>query len=193
MEPKSRPGYRPGDHICCLYDTDNDMVETALPFLAAGLMMNEKCSIIGDGISTGPLLEALIRSGLEPDRFIETGQLVVGRDMTQCPLSATAVNADPILKPRAVIADAAREGFSGYRCVFYVTDFLCHADSRSLMQREIMLSNLLRNIPAYLLLMYDTRHMAESGVADMMELHPRAIYGNMLYENPAYTPPEELL
>jgi hypothetical protein len=186
--------HRLGEHICCLYDSDREMLSIAAPFITTGLMMNQKCSVIARRQGLDVFKTRLERGGIDTYTFRRSGQLAMHEDPFACPLTASAVNVPATRnQARGVASDLERDGYSGYRCAFAVTDFLCHLDGHSLIEREIMLNQLLSKIPAVLLLLYDRRLLSETILVDMLEIHPRIIDKGLLYENPGYLPPEELL
>jgi hypothetical protein len=183
-----------GQHLCCLYECEDEVSATALSFITAGLMMNEKCAVIGSESRLSAIERNLGSAGVDVGMMRFSGQLVLRTDLTECPLSASAVNAAGTGRDAAdVFASLTECGFSGYRCVFAVTDFLCHVDGQSLIEREISLNRLLSKLPATLLLLYDRRLMSEAIMADMMDIHPRLIDRGAMYENSGYVLPEELL
>ncbi len=183
-----------GEHICCLYDSDEEMLSIAAPFITAGLMSTEKCAVIANEKGLSFFKNRLERGGVDTYSYCRSGQLVLRQDPFACPLSASAVNMPVINKQAAGLAsELSRSGYSGYRCSFAVTDFLCHLDGHSFIEREIMLNRLLARIPAVLLLLYDRRLLADTILTDMIDIHPRVIDKGALYENPTYVLPEELL
>jgi hypothetical protein len=183
-----------GQHLCCLYESEDEVSATALSFITAGLMMNEKCAVIGSESRLAAIERDLRAAGVYTDMLCFSGQLVFRTDLTECPLSASAVNVAETGREAAdVVAALTVCGFTGYRCVFAVTDFLCHLNGQSLIEREISLNRLLSKLPATLLLLYDRRLMSDAIMADMMEIHPRLIDRGAMYENAGYVLPEELL
>ncbi len=185
---------RLGEHICCLYDAEEEMLEIAAPFITAGLMLNEKCAVIANKNGLATFKSRLERGGIDTLAFRQAGQLVLRQDPFECPLTSSAVNMT--VKgdlTRGLALELSKGGYRGYRCAFAVTDFLCHLDGSSLIEREIILNRLLAKIPAVLLLLYDRRLLTDSILTDMMEIHPRVIDNGVLYENPTYVLPEELL
>ncbi|MFA5867689.1 MAG: MEDS domain-containing protein [Actinomycetota bacterium] len=185
---------RLGEHICCLYDSDEEMLSIAIPFITAGLMLNEKCAVITNKNGVSLFKARLERGGIDTSGFRKTGQLVLRQDPFECPLTASAVNLPATGNQFRVLAsELSRSGYNGYRCSFAVTDFLCHLDGHAFIEREILLNQLLAKIPAMLLLLYDRRLLTDSILTDMLEIHPRVIDNGMLYENPTYVLPEELL
>lgn len=185
---------RQGQHICVLYDSEFDMEETVIPFITAGLMMGEKCGVVAGEQRLSIFKELLNNTGVPTGDLMTQGQLVMRTDLTDCPFSASAVGSSKKDDPgNRIAASLSSCGFAGYRCVFAVTDFICHIDGRSLIDREIGLNDLLSHVPATMLLLYDRRLMSEAIMADMMEIHPRLIDRGSLYENPDYVLPDELL
>lgn len=170
------------------------MLSIAAPFVTAGLMLNEKCAVIADGKGLKLFKSRLERGGVDVPGFRRSGRLIMRQDPFECPLTSSAVNMPAKSnQTRGLACELARGGYRGYRCAFAVTDFLCHIDGPSLIEREIILNQVLVKIPAVLMLLYDRRFLTESSLTDMMDIHPRVIDKGVLYENPTYILPEELL
>jgi hypothetical protein len=188
MAPK-----RLGEHICCLYETDRELVETAGPFIAAGLAIGDKCSVVAGERSLKIISDRLSLAGIRTSEARRSSRLVMTPDIDKCPFSAAAASTIDLRDPGFSNRRMNRQDHRGYRSVFVVTDFLCDADERALLLREINLNSLMQSQPAVILLMYDKRHISDTVVADMLDIHPKIINCGTVYENPAYVLPEELL
>ena len=56
---------RPGDHICSVYDTDDQLVETVAYFLNEGLTRGERCWYVPAGAEAGAIRAAMDRLGVD--------------------------------------------------------------------------------------------------------------------------------
>ncbi len=147
------------------------MEATVLPFITAGLMANEKCAVIAGEPRLNKIRRQLSAKGLDTAMLAFSGQLVLCEELMECPLSASAVNMiDSFDLGKSINPSLTVCGFASYRCVFAVTDFLCHLDGRALLEREVALSKVLAKLPATLLLLYDRRLMSETTTHDLIEI-----------------------
>ena len=67
----------PGDHLCCIYETDEEHRGLITPFLRQGLERNEKVFYILDGRSAEIVLGYLREDGLDPRPYLDRGQLAI--------------------------------------------------------------------------------------------------------------------
>ena len=66
-----------GDHLCALYAIDHERLLLAVPFVLDGLREGSVCFLIGPHSSTSEILAELKESGIDIDRDIGEGRLVV--------------------------------------------------------------------------------------------------------------------
>ncbi len=66
---------KPGDHICCLYETDEEHKALITPYLKSGLENNEKVFYIIDARTSETVLNYLRDDGVSVDPYLESGQL----------------------------------------------------------------------------------------------------------------------
>src|SRR5258706_7728406 len=64
-------------HLCLIYDTREQQLGAALPFLRSGLERGERCLYIADDNRGADVLDALRRGGTDVDRHIGSGALVI--------------------------------------------------------------------------------------------------------------------
>ena len=61
---------KPGDHLCCLYETDEEHKALITPFLQYGLENNEKVVYIVDARTSEIVLNYLRDDGVDVDLYI---------------------------------------------------------------------------------------------------------------------------
>jgi KaiC/GvpD/RAD55 family RecA-like ATPase len=67
----------PGDHLCCLYETEEEHRAVLTPFLRQGLERGEKVLYIVDAHQTESLFAYLREDGLEVEPYLARGQLCI--------------------------------------------------------------------------------------------------------------------
>ena len=109
---------RPGDHLCCLFESEADLFPVALPFARHGFERGEKVLFRLEPATTRAVLEGLETGGLEPASARDRGQLVVAA-VSGCRGVAEAREADEAIAWLAGESRAAaREGYPALRvCV----------------------------------------------------------------------------
>lgn len=72
---KSIEELRPGDHVCWIYDSDEQHKALMTPYLLAGLTQNDKVVYIPDERASNMLFEYLKAENADPSPFLNSGQL----------------------------------------------------------------------------------------------------------------------
>lgn len=65
------------EHLCLIYETQEQQFAAALPFLKIGLERGEKCLYIADANNTATLVNATRAHGLDVDAAIRQGSLTI--------------------------------------------------------------------------------------------------------------------
>ena len=68
-------GLKAGDHLCCIYETDEEYHKLITPFISGGLQLGEKVIQIVDVDTANKNIGYLYEDELEVDNFLKTGQL----------------------------------------------------------------------------------------------------------------------
>ena len=117
---------RLGDHVCWSYGSDDERDAVLQSYYALGLETNEQLFYFGDCGSGTRVLNALRRSGLDPDGLIADGRLVVG-DARDAYLGGDAFDPASCIEGFRVVAHrAVAAGFTGARVAAENAQFLTH-------------------------------------------------------------------
>src|SRR3984893_17469614 len=65
------------EHLCAIYDTQEEQFAAALPYLRTGLERGEKCLYDVGENSAAPVLDALRKGGTDVDRYLRSGALTI--------------------------------------------------------------------------------------------------------------------
>ena len=183
------------EHLCLIYDTQEEQFAAALPFLRAGLERRERCLYIAGEDLAATVLHALRKGGTDVDHFLRSGALIiVGK---QEPTRLTHGRFDPdgvidFLTQATSEATAAR--FSGLRTLGEMTWVFGTANgSDKLLEYESRLNRFVRDHEARLICQYDRNRFSPELILGVIRTHPVVVYGGMVAQNPYYVPPGELL
>lgn len=66
---------QPGDHLCCIYETDGEHRNVLTPFIREGLEANQKVIYIVDTNTAEEILDYLRETDFNPEPYLEEGQL----------------------------------------------------------------------------------------------------------------------
>jgi len=192
--PSTIGDVKPGHHVCCIYETEEEHRAVVVPFLRQGLERGEKVLYIVDARDVGTILDYLWEDGLDPEPYLERGQLSV--------LSAQdAYLKDGVFDPDAMIAllraetdQALVEGYAALR----VTGEMSWAlrglpGSERLIEYEAKLNHFFPGSKCLAICQYDRRAFSASLLLDVLATHPIAVVGTSVHDNLYYVPAADLL
>lgn len=125
--PADQVHFGSGDHLCCVFDSDDSFRRNAVAFLAEGLARGEQLLYLADRASQDVLLDDLADLG-DVASLIETGTLRV-----HPLLEVYAAGADDGIGRhdatlRALLESSRRDGFSNCRVALDVTPLVADTD-----------------------------------------------------------------
>jgi len=183
----------PGDHLCCIYETEEEHRAVLTPFLRQGLERGEKVLYIVDDRTAEVILDYLRKDGLDVEPYLDRGQLsILTRD--------EAYVRGGTFDPDAMIAlleretkQALAEGCAALR----VTGEMSWAlrglpGSERLIDYEAKLNQFLPGRQCLAICQYDRRRFEPAVLLDVLRTHPIAVIGAEVYDNLYYMPPDEL-
>lgn len=184
----------PGDHLCCLYETEEEHRAVLAPFLRQGLEQGEKVVYIVDAHTAETVLEYLREDGLDVEPYLARGQLSI---LTV----GDAYMREGVFNPDGMVAllqaeteRALAEGYSALR----VTGEMSWAlrglpGSERLIEYESRLNGFFPGSKCLAICQYDWQHFDPAVLLDVLRAHPIAVVGTAVYDNFYYMPAAELL
>ena len=185
---------KPGDHLCVIYDTEEEHRTVLTPFLRKGLENKEKVMYIVDARTSEVILNYLRSDGMEVEPYLDSGQLsIVSRD--------DAYLRDGIFNPDGMISllkvetgRALTEGYSALRVTGEMTWALQGLPgSERLIEYEIKLNEFFHGSKCLAICQYDRRCFEPEILINVLRTHPIAVVGTKIYDNFYYIPPACLL
>ncbi|WAC06092.1 MAG: MEDS domain-containing protein [Methanoregula sp.] len=185
---------KPGDHLCCIYSTEEEHRAVITQFLRAGLEQNEKVFYIVDVRTRDVVINYLKIDGVDVDYYLNKGQFTI---LT----IADAYMKDGVFDPDRMIALLASEtrkaldqGFSALRVTGEMSWALRSLPgSERLIEYENKLNTFIPGSRCLAICQYDRRRFDAGILLDIFLTHPFAFIGADLYDNFYYTPPEDIL
>ncbi|MHC4469441.1 MAG: MEDS domain-containing protein [Planctomycetota bacterium] len=184
----------PGDHLCCLYGTDEEHRAVLTPFLRQGLERGEKVVYIVDERAAEKILGYLRADGLDPAPYRDRGQLVV-LDREDSYLAEGRFDPDGMVALlRAETAKALEEGYSALRVTGEMT-WALRGDpgSERLIEYEAKLNEFFPGSRCLAICQYDRRRFPPEVLLEAMRTHPSVLIGTEIFENFYYIPCEDIL
>ena len=185
---------RGGDHVCHIFETEEQHRVVVTSFLRCGLERGEKVIYILDASAPHSILDYLMEDGLDGEPFLDSGQLSI---LTTDDTFSRA----GLFSPQRMIdllgeltERASTEGYSALRVTSGMTWALCgQPGSERLIEYEVQLNRFLPGSQCLVMCQFDQRTFEPEVLLDVLRTHPIAIVGTEMYENAYYIPPSELL
>jgi PAS domain S-box-containing protein len=181
------------DHLCVIYETQQEQLSSALPFIRIGLERGEKCVYIADANTADNLISAMREHGINVDAAINQRRLTI----TNKSIYPHQNDFDPdrwIKIIEEVIRDSKSAGFLVLRLMGEMT-WITGIDPRPerLIEFEAKFNHLAHNHDLLGICHYDGRVFQPEVILDILRTHPTVVYGGYICENPYYVPPDEFL
>ncbi|MFO8133680.1 MAG: MEDS domain-containing protein [Thermoplasmatota archaeon] len=182
-----------GDHLCCIYETEEEHQAVVTPYIIKGLEQAEKVMYLVDIHTAETILDYVRNSGIDADAYHENGQLSL---LTR---NESYVK-DGVFDPKSMISllrseteKALDEGYNALRVTGEMTGALRGLPgSEQLIEYEILLNEFLPGSRCLVICQYDRR--LDAGVLlDVLRTHSLVIIGTEVYQNFYYIPPEDLM
>jgi signal transduction histidine kinase len=194
---------RPGDHLCFLYETEDERRDVLTPFLRQGLEQGEKALYILASSRQQSEEHAKIRATILG--YLQEDGLDVEPYLTRCQLvfvtAAETYLPEGSFDPKSAIVwlktemqQAVTEGYSGLRVIREMAWQLNGSPgSERLIEYEAKLNDFLSGTQCVTLCQYDRRRFAPATLLDALRTHPIAVVGTELLDSCYYISPAELL
>jgi PAS domain S-box-containing protein len=186
---------KPHDHLCLVYDTEEEWCSAIITFIALGLERNEKCIYVVDTHTASQICDYLREEGIDVDVAEASGQLIILHE-TEAYTRDGAFDPDKMI---ALLAEETRkaisEGYSALRVTGEMSWALRgHPGSEALIEYEAKLNmNFFPHYPCLAICQYYRKLFEPGIIRHVIMTHPLMVRNNIIYYNPYYIPPEEFL
>ncbi len=184
----------PGDHLCQIYETEQEHRALLTPYLIEGLKRNEKILYILDNHTEEAICGYLKDAGADLKPYLASGQFVF---LTHRESYAKEGSFDPdrmISMLKSETARAVEQGYAALRVTGEMTWALKGLPgSEKLIEYEAKLNNFLPGSRALALCQYNKQRFTPALLMDILRTHPLVAIGVDLITNSFYLPPEDIL
>jgi two-component system cell cycle sensor histidine kinase/response regulator CckA len=185
---------KPGDHLCYLYENDDQRPTVLTRFLRQGLDQNEKVLYITDARGAETVLEYLRADGVDVEPALGRGQLNILTTQEAYLRGGTFDPGEMIDLLRSETEQALSQGYGAIRVTGEMTWAMQDLPgSDRLVEYEARLNDFFSGSRCVALCQYDMRRFAPALLLDVLRTHPLAVIGAETYDNPHYIPPSNLL
>jgi hypothetical protein len=179
-----------GDHVACIYESEEEHRQVMTPFIRSGLERKEKVLYITDVRTEDCILEYLADDGIDAERYVKQGQLAFA------PATDTYLQ-DGFFDPEGMLAlaqsetdRALEEGYAGMRYTSEPTWVLREPPgSDRFMEYEARLNEFFHEKKCMALCQYDRWVWPPEVLLNVISTHPTLIRGATIQINPFYVPP----
>ena len=183
-----------GDHLCCLFESDEEHRALLSPFMRQGLERYEKIVYIVDDHTAEQVLAYLSEEGIEVSQFLQSGQLTILSSDESYVEKGVFEPERMVALLQAQTACAAGEGYRALR----VTGEMSWAlrglpGSERLIEYEAKLNTFFPGSRCLAICQYDRRKFPPNVLLDVLATHPLAVIGTEVYDNFYFMPPREFL
>lgn len=185
---------RHSPHVCAFFNSRDEEYRVLLPFIKEGFEEGDKAFHIIDPRYRQDHMERLQRAGINVDETQAKGQLEV-RDWGNAYLREDNFNQDKMIDLlEEVLNETHTLGYALTRLVAHMEWSLTdYPGVQDLIEYESRLNYMLPKYEDPVICTYDISKFSAATLMDILRVHPMAIIGGILHENPFYTPPDQFL
>lgn len=186
---------QPHDHLCLIYESQEEWQAAVVPFIALGLGRGEKCIYVADAHTADEIRECLRQQGVDVTAVENAGQLTILHETEAYTREGTF---DPDRMIALLISEtdkAVAKGYPALRVTGEMTWVLRgHPGSERLLEYEAKLNrDFFPRYPCLAICQYDRWQFSSETIKGVVVTHPQLIRGNRVYRNFYYVPPEDFL
>jgi PAS domain-containing protein len=185
---------RPGSHLLCLYETEEEHRAWLTPFLREGLERGERVSYLYDGHGPEVILDYLREDGLHVEHYLATGQLDL-RPARKALLTGGKLDPEAALLAQAAEVERAVEnGYTGLRLTWEMSwATRKRPGSACLMELECKSHRLFHDHLLISLCQYDRGCFTPAQLLEAIAVHPEIISSQGRHRNIFFSHPRHLL
>jgi KaiC/GvpD/RAD55 family RecA-like ATPase len=185
----ARDNFNPGNHLCCIYKTDNEMLSLIIPFFIDGLKKGNKCIFILGDESQKNIIKAFNDFGFDLSFYLSKKdfEFITHKDIyfKDGVFDATVITS--ILKDAE--SEALKQGYSALR-VAGSTSLWAIEDTpiiEKLLKYEGVVNEFIDSSYIIATCLYKERSFKEDTLTNIILKHPLVYLSNKLIENTYYT------
>ncbi|MFB2622708.1 MEDS domain-containing protein [Methanothermobacter marburgensis] len=183
-----------GDHLCLIYEDEDEWLGVMVPFIRAGLEAGERCMYITSEHDAPHVRSVLANDIPSLSEAEKSGQFIM--------VSASEVyTAGGVFDPQSMISflesevrNALADGFSGLRATGEMTWILKGAPgSERIIEYEALLNDFFSENECIAICQYHRPRFKADIIKGVLLTHPLVLWNHSIYINPYYIDPDTLL
>ena len=180
--------YKQGQHICSLYDTEDEQVTTAAQYIGDGLRQGERCLYVADGRDGFERFrQALADAGIDAVEAARSGALLE-IPHAKAHLSGGRFDCERMLRMlNEAVEQALNGGFKGLRTCGDMSWMLQEPAGHDRVQEyEMLLNEFFRQLRACGMCQYDRRLFRLNVIEDALTTHSSMVLDGRHQPSPLY-------
>ena len=184
----------PHDHLCSIYENQEEQFSVAIPFIRIGLDRGEKCVYVADDGTEDVVCEAMHAEGVDVERAVASRALVL-TTKKQTYLKRGCFNPDWMFTFwKEATVSAISEGFPALRATGETEWILRGAlGCERWIEYESRATHALSESNCLALCQYNRRILPPELILEIIRTHPIVVYHGAVCRNLYYVPPDEFL
>ena len=179
----------PGDHLCFLFDSDEQHRRVVTQYMLQGLERGELVMYVTHAKRAEMVLGYLRDAGYDPDPYLQSGQLLL-RTAGEFYLPNGVFDLDALLASLRTEMERIEAGV--YSCVRFTSEKSWALDGAPGVERlteyESRLNDLLRGSRCMALCQYDQRVFSPQTLLEVLHAHPLVVLNGQVVENRSFLP-----
>ncbi|MDW8002733.1 MAG: MEDS domain-containing protein [Deltaproteobacteria bacterium] len=183
------------NHIALIYESEEEWQEAIVPFIVSGIENGEKCLYVFDENEPERVRRYLQGKGLDVALIEKEGRLAFFDSRYIFSPSETFDAESAVDFFITKVKGAIKEGFRGLRVTVEMTWILKNVpESKRILEYGSGLNErLISNYPCVFLCQFDRWKFDQEFIKGIILVHPSIMRRGVIYHNPYYLPPEDLL
>jgi signal transduction histidine kinase len=185
---------QPHDHLCLIYETQDEQFEAAIPYIHEGLKQGEKCIYIADENTVESVQTEMNKTGIDVDFYQKSGALSIVTSQESY-VKGGSFDPDRMIQfLENLTKQAKEEGYSALRVTGEMTWVLAgDPGSERVMEYEARLNYFIGKNDCLAICQYNRNKFSPDTILDVIHTHPLVIFGRTVANNFYYIPPDEFL
>ncbi|MDD1621588.1 MAG: MEDS domain-containing protein [Methylococcaceae bacterium] len=182
------------DHLCLIYETQEEQFSAVIPFMKIGLDRGEKCIYIADDNTAAMVIAQMKTAGIDVAAGVDSGRLAIVSKQ-EAYLKQGYFDPDWMIDFLNRATDQAKaEGYSALRVTGEMTWVLGgDPGTERLMEYEAKLNYFFPDHDALAICQYNRNRFSPEVIKDVIFTHPLVICGGLVCRNFYYVPPDDFL
>ncbi|KUK93637.1 MAG: PAS domain S-box [Thermotogales bacterium 46_20] len=184
---------KPHDHLCLIYESEEEWAEAVVPFMRLGLEQSQKCMYIVDTNTFSRIRTTFLDAGVDLSEYERSGQFSILHERDTYTKEGFF---DPDLMIELLISEtenALKQGYCALRATSEMTWALReYTGAERLLEYEAKLNrDFFPYYPCVAICQYDRWKFDPEIIKGVVLTHPQLIRGSHVYRNFYYIEPEE--